>query len=456
MARPSTITTQDLIPWIRSRAPVSATELAELARVNRTTISRILPRLGDSLVTLGAGRSTRYALRREIHNTGHSWPIHRIGPDGRATEWATLEAMHDRLWRIQWHADAPAWANNCLTTDGCWHGFPFFLGDLRPQGFLGRRLARLSSRTLPVPDDPRSWSDDDTLAFLQSDGADLPGNLIVGTKPLRSALETITRSDGRTESDYPSLARESLDTPIGSSAGGEQPKFLCQISTAGSRRAVLVKFSPPLDQPLGRRWADLLIAEWHAHQVLARAGLSSGESRVIQIEDRWFLEVERFDRTPTGGRIGVVSLEALHAAAVGTYARNWPQAAHQLHQAGWINDYGLQQIQLLHAFGECIGNSDMHFGNLSFFWNDSPHFHPAPSYDMLPMHWAPSPQGELMERQLPPILPSTSNQPRFTEAALIAREFWQNLTDDPQLSDSFRLIAHQASQQLTPLFENHR
>lgn len=73
---------------IRARGPVSATELAALLRVNRTTIARTLPDFGDELVTLGATRSTRYLLRRSIRNIGRRWPIYRIGEDGRAAAWA--------------------------------------------------------------------------------------------------------------------------------------------------------------------------------------------------------------------------------------------------------------------------------------------------------------------------------------------------------------------------------
>lgn len=37
-----------------------------------------------------------------------------------------------------------------------------------------------------------------------------------------------------------------------------------------------------------------------------------------------------------------------------------------------------------------------------------------------------------------------------------ARESWQYLTKESSRNNVFRLIAHQATQQLTPLIENHR
>ena len=43
MARPAQVTLETLRPPIRSRGPISATELGALLRVNRTTIARSLP-----------------------------------------------------------------------------------------------------------------------------------------------------------------------------------------------------------------------------------------------------------------------------------------------------------------------------------------------------------------------------------------------------------------------------
>ena len=97
MARPPQITRENLAPLIRGRGPVSATELAALLRVNRTTIARTLPDFGDELVTLGATRSTRYLLRWEIRNIGNRWPLYRVDADGRPGEWAELEALHARI-----------------------------------------------------------------------------------------------------------------------------------------------------------------------------------------------------------------------------------------------------------------------------------------------------------------------------------------------------------------------
>lgn len=155
MARPPQITRENLAPLIRSRGPVSATELAAALRVNRTTIVRALADFGDDLVTMGATRSTRYALRRPVGIAGKRWPIYAVDESGQASLLAELEALHERRWRILWASDPPAWADRFSDRVGLWQGFPFFLSDSRPQGFLGRAIAMQMFRSLSVPEDPR-------------------------------------------------------------------------------------------------------------------------------------------------------------------------------------------------------------------------------------------------------------------------------------------------------------
>ena len=452
MARPAQITRENLAPLIRARGPVSATELAALLRVNRTTIARTLPDFGDELVTLGATRSTRYLLRRAIRNIGNRWPIYRLDSDGRAGEWAELEALHDRHWRVNWAGTPPEWAGLFMAENGLWSGFPFFLGDARPQGFLGRAIASRISRTLQLPDDPRSWSDEDVLVYHQAAGEDLPGNLAVGDDCLRRALARSADLPGGNvisevdrESFYPIQALEIARSLPGSSAGGEQPKFLTTLrDEAGGFQPVLVKFSAPMDQATGRRWADLLLCEFHAHQILTEAGIANPGARLLDADGRRFLEIPRFDRLGPGGRRGVVSLEALASSLIGSLSRNWLEATAEFHRRGLINAGSFSTIKRLHAFGELIGNTDMHFGNLAFFLDDTLPFRVTPAYDMLPMLWAPGSQGELIERQFTPAPPLPAMTEPWREAVGWAENFWDRVAQDVRLSTEFARIADDA------------
>lgn len=460
MPPPLQITRQNLAPLLMTRGPVSAPDLAAALRVNRTTIVRALAEFGDELVTLGATRSTRYLLRRPVQNAGNRWPIYVMDETGRARLWATLESLYERRWRVTWGETAPAWAAHFSDGEGLWQGFPFFLADARPEGFLGRAIARQVSRSLAVPDDPRTWSDDHTLVYLQAAGEDLPGSLVVGDECLRRGLarSVIPREEHMTakaecESRYPTLAQLAAGSLPGSSAGGEQPKFLTTLrDDAGSFQPVLVKFSPPMDQPTGRRWADLLLCEFHALEVLAGQNLASGGGRILDAGGRRFLEVPRFDRVGTGGRRGVVSLAALHPVAMGFDSRTaWPAAAQELQREGLIDANAFSTVLLLHAFGELIGNSDMHAGNLAFWLDETLSFRVTPVYDMLPMLWAPGVQGEILERRFSPAPPLPASREHWQKAAAWAAVFWERVADDARLSADFTNFARSAGATLQTL-----
>jgi hypothetical protein len=466
MARPAQITSGDVSLRLQTSGALTALELAEALRVDRSTISRGLTRLGDAVVTLGAARRARYALRRSVRTAGDRWPIYRVDANGRAREWARLHALHGGWW-IEWPGELPAWAEHAFDREGFGDGFPFFLGDLRPQGFLGRAVARAVADTLRLPADPRQWGDDHTLHFLQAQGSDLPGDLVVGDGALRRVLagQLETMENGRApgsdtfidEADsrtcYPDLAMRAMagEWP-GSSAGGEQPKFLTALrSSDGALRRVIVKFSPPLETEVGRRWADLLAAEGHARVILGEQNLTVRGHRVLDAGGRRFLEVTRHDRAGAHGRRGVVSLEALHAALGSATENNWVAAVDSLVAAGLIDAGTRRDVLRLHSFGELIGNSDMHFGNLSFWLEDTLPFRLAPAYDMLPMTWAPLRFGEIVEpanRAFAPRPPLPGILAEWHEAARWAGEFWRRVVADESISAEFAERAHAASEQV--------
>ena len=116
-------------------------------------------------------------------------------------------------------------------------------------------------------------------------------------------------------------------------------------------------------------------------------------------------------------------------------------AAIELNQEGLIDSDAVSRIQRLRAFGELIGNSDMHFGNLSFYLDDSLPFRVAPSYDMLPMQWAPGVQGEISSHALTPLPPIPSELAAWREAAGWAEDFWNRVAADPRLSADFVRLA---------------
>jgi hypothetical protein len=445
MARPLSVSRDRLIPLLMRRGPVSATDLAAATGVNRSTVVRALSCFGPELVVIGSTRATRYLLRRAVPGAGDQWPIYCIQPDGAAERWAMLEALHDRNWRITWPGGRPEWADAFSDAQGMWEGFPFFLSDLRPQGFLGRATARQLSRFVDVPEDPRQWSDDHTVLYLQAAGEDVPGSLVLGDAVLMRAFDkdrTPVVAERERSARFPFLAEEAMRTLPGSSAGGEQPKFLTRVADSkGTVREVLVKYSPPMDQTAGRRWADLLSCESIALGILADRGLALPGARCFDLAGRRFLEVPRFDRTVEGGRRGVVSLSALCPEAdFHGLGQAWPRSAADLLQRGLIGEETHRDIARLHAFGEWIGNTDRHGGNLSFWLDDRLPFRLAPAYDMLPMFWAPGAQGEVHDRSHQPAPPMPRDEGVREETRSWAMGFWDRVGEAEEISPAFRRV----------------
>ena len=207
---------------------------------------------------------------------------------------------------------------------------------------------------------------------------------------------------------------------------------------------MIVKFSPELDTKSGQRWADLLHAEHLANEVLREAGFETAQTRTFHIEDRVFLESTRFDRIGPTGRRGLISLRALDAAHVGMGNGSWADVARRLHVSKWITAEDRDRMVQLHCFGELIANTDMHWGNLSFFLPEHSPLPLAPVYDMLPMRFRPSSTGEVLDRGFAPILPKPEDQAAWLEMYPHARTYWQRITDHSEITSSFKQIAEQA------------
>ena len=159
--------------------------------------------------------------------------------------------------------------------DGWWPGLPYPLQDMRPQGYLGRQLARAGHAAWGVAPDPQRWSDDDVLLVLAQAGSDCPGDLIVGERafarwPAQRLAAPEPLAPSAIGPAYAALAQQALAAGVaGSSAAGEFPKFPALRERAGaSTPQVLVKFSGAGDAAAERRWADLLVCEHLALQAL--------------------------------------------------------------------------------------------------------------------------------------------------------------------------------------------
>jgi hypothetical protein len=415
----------------------SVADLKAALGVSQPSLWRALRPLIQSgkAMQLGVTRGARYALRRTVADVGSAWPLFRIGRQGEVNELGTVNALADDQYFVDGAATMKALGNGGVTD-----GLPYFLQDQRPGGFLGRAVpTRYPELRLP----PRviDWSNEHYLRYLTRHGSDTAGDLILGESAVNEHLAgrdrpTTIRNQERA-GRYPKLAIEVMEGGLpGSLAHGEHPKFLAATATAGTIRQVLVKFSPPIDTALGRRWADLLIAEHHAHSLLRQAGLPACESRIYEFGDRLFLEVDRFDRDGAEGRIGVTSLMAISLARHGELD-DWISAGKRLYADGRIDAPTLEQVRFIATFGELIANTDRHFGNLAFYDGYSGRFSLAPVYDMLPMLFAPQ-NDQIVARIFTPPGPTANSHRAWAPARELAERYWQALSEDLNISAGFR------------------
>lgn len=368
--------------------PLSARQLAEIIGVSQPTVSRALNELGSEIVRFGAARSIQYALRDTLRELPDI-PIHRIDAAGRIRQLGTLTPVRPEGFVMR--------QENGVTLHG--DGLPWWLSDMRPQGYLGRAYAARHAAELRLPERLTAWTDVHALRALLAHGHDAVGNLLLGDTArdrflADAAPEPIPEEQKATE--YPRLALEAArgDAP-GSSAGGEQPKFTCHAWMPSGARHVLVKFSEREESPVSARWRDLLLAEHFALETLREAGIPAAVSRIVDHGGQRFLEIERFDRIGERGRRALISLAALDAAFVGEGSAPWPVLTRRLVAGKQVRREAVQGVDLLWAFGILIANTDMHGGNLSFVSEHGRPYELAPAYDMTPMAFAPRVGGGL-------------------------------------------------------------
>lgn len=414
-----------------SSGPRTAADLVARTGLSQPVLSRALNEIAQHtgrLATHRQGRSIVYAITRAVRSLPLAIPVHQVSHEGSASLMGALTALEGGGYLF----GAANGRSELL------EGLPWFLQDMRPQGYIGRSFRDAYAQGLGLSENLAEWSDDDVLYALSEFGEDSPGNLIVGDKALQRFLTAnggFPVAESKLASRYDKYADAAVQGGVpGSSAGGEHPKFLLH----DGKRDVIVKFSPLLDgSPAATRWKDLLIAEHVAAMTLRSGGVAVPDNRIILSAKRCYLESARFDRTGAKGRIATVSFEAIDNAFIGA-RRNWGASASVLRTRGMITTECEAQIKVLEWFGRCIANTDMHFGNLSFFWSrldGSVNLSLAPIYDMLPMLYAPE-KSEVVERTFKP--------PHAAEAGTaleLAHQFWTDLALRDDVSEAFRKIA---------------
>ena len=402
---------------------MTASSLLKALQVSRSTLSRMVA-AEKTVIRLGRTRATRYALPRRIAGLPVRIPVYRISGTGGVVQAASLVPIAGR----------GTWVEPASGVGHLHEGLPPVVFDMAPAGYLGRRFADRNA-VLDLPPRLEDWSDDHRLIALARRGEDAPGDLVIGEESLDRFLKQVPA--GSKPADYPRLARESAEGGAGSSAAGEQPKF----TAFRDGRHFLVKFTIGDGAPSDLRWRDLYVCESLALETLAEAGVSASRSRILDVGDHRFLEVERFDRVGVRGRRGVLTLGPLDDDLFG-HRDNWSDAATRLHEAKLLSPEDARRVRLLEAVAMGIANGDRHFGNLAFF-ADGLRYQPplglAPAYDMLPMSAAPR-AGVIPEMPEPESFERARLLDVIADARKIVDAFWDKVGNHPLVSRAFRKV----------------
>jgi len=418
------------LAFIRAQGAATSAEVQARLGVSQPTASRALAPLvrGAELLKVGAARSQTYVAPRSVERVGNEVSVVRIDAQGKAAPFGRLVPLHG----------GRCWMDEREGLSALHDGLPWFIADMRPQGFIGRAFAQ-GHPELGLPANPEHWTDDDVLQALALNGEDLPGNLVVGAGSFQRFQAIAARPAPLvTTADYPAMADRAMQGSLpGSSAGGEQPKFC----TAREGRQVIVKFSPSGSSAAERRARDLLVCEHLALRTLREAGVAAAATQILLEAGRVFLEVERFDRT-AHGRIGMVSLMAYDAQHVGRID-NWAATANRMASRGLLTADDARRLRFLEAFGRLIGNTDRHYGNISLLIEDG-RWRLAPAYDVLPTLYAPVngelPPRELAAESLAPTVDTLEEWPRARELATL---FWRTAAADTRITAAFRATARE-------------
>ena len=403
--------------------PRSAQELASALSISQPTLSRTIQALPGVLTSfrVSGDRTPKYAtLRKLAGGLNPRQIVYRISDTGSYEEFAKVEFL-----------SGGATLERGPSKTALYGGLPPYVAFSSPTGFLGRQVARAAAASdKHFPESLKDWSDDHRVAYLFARGLNLPGNLVYGDVCLQREMDfrkTPAMPAAEKLAHYVAVANQLKDSAYGSSAGGEQPKFLSLTEDSGH---VIVKFAKK-----GTRMADLLPLEHLALRSLEEVGVPAAKTQLAMSTGYVFLEVKRFDRSGRHGRVGMLSGGSIDDEFFGV-RDTWSEFAARCEQAGYISAEDARHIDVMAAFSELIGNGDRHFDNISVLLREDGEYKGvAPAYDILPMRYAPIGGG--VDPDLVPINPKLGTigaRPEvWTRAADAANRFWTAVLQGRQL-----------------------
>ena len=190
-----------------------------------------------------------------------------------------------------------------------------------------------------------------------------------------ATLEALIEASHRIEEGLPLSGPLRAALLQSTSAGGARPKAL----VADDRTGLLAKF--PSSEDLG----PVVQGEFVAMTLARAAGIAAAPVTLASVGPRWVLLVERFDRTPEGGRKLVVSAETvLRSSSTGRGApATYVALASEVRSRFAKSPVTLRELFSRITYNILSGNHDDHLRNHAAFW-DGTHLSLTPAYDICP------------------------------------------------------------------------
>ncbi len=166
------------------RGPSTSKEIQAATSLSQSSVARRLRSMGDNVVQIQKGKSVRYAVTCNAFGVNDKIPLGMVDHLGKVSVAAYLRPLSHGGFFLQPVAKAPPLLLGESGT-GLHDGLPYFLYDLRPQGFLGKQIAgKMATRLEGSPSDTRQWTSSHIGKYLISNGDDLPGNFILGEQSI--------------------------------------------------------------------------------------------------------------------------------------------------------------------------------------------------------------------------------------------------------------------------------
>ena len=136
----------DAIRLQLGRGPQPVRQLVEKLTLSQPTISRAINAQGDEIVRIESGRTIHYALRDARRGIGET-AIYRVSAEGTIQTLGTLIPVRPDGFVMQ-QSDGHTMHSDSL---------PWWLFDMRPQGYLGRAYAARHAAALGLPGQLTEW-----------------------------------------------------------------------------------------------------------------------------------------------------------------------------------------------------------------------------------------------------------------------------------------------------------